>query len=67
MRRTTVDLDEEKLDQVQAIFGTTTIKDTLDAALSEVIIERKRQQKEAREFFADHFEKNPMDRDDLWR
>lgn len=67
MRRTTVDLDDDKLQRVQAIFGTTTIKDTLDAAFDEILAERKRRQREAREFLAQHFEANPLNRDDLWR
>ena len=67
MRRTTVDLDDDKLQKVQAIFGTTTIKDTLDAAFDEILAERKRRQREARELLAQHFEANPMNRDDLWR
>jgi Arc/MetJ family transcription regulator len=66
LRRTTVDLDDEKLRRVQAIFGTTSIKDTLDAALDEVLAERRRRQKEAREYLAEHFELQPFDRDELW-
>jgi Arc/MetJ family transcription regulator len=66
MRRTTVDLDDDKLRRVQAIFGTTSIKDTLDAALDEVLAERRRRQKEAREFLAEHFESVPFNRDELW-
>ena len=66
MRRTTVDLDDEKLRLVQAIYGTTSIKDTLNAALDEVLTERRRRQREARTALAEHFAAHPFDRDELW-
>lgn len=42
MAKTTVDLDNDHLSQAQAILGTTTIKETVDAALVKVIAESAR-------------------------
>ena len=67
MRRTTVDLDDEKLRLVQAIYGTSSIKDTLNAALDEVLAERRRRLRETRQALAQHFAAQPLDRDELWR
>jgi Arc/MetJ family transcription regulator len=67
MRRTTVNLDHEKLRLVQAIYGTSSIKDTLNAALDEVLAERRRRQREAHEALLKHFAAQPFDRDELWR
>jgi Arc/MetJ family transcription regulator len=67
MRRTTVDLDDEKLRLVQALYGTSSIKDTLNAALDEVLAERRRRQREARQALATHFASQSFDREELWR
>ena len=37
-RKTTIDLDEELVSQARLILGTRGIKDTIDRALSEVIV-----------------------------
>ncbi len=43
MRRTNIEIDEQKLEKVKALTGTTTIKDTVDAAFEELIrIEKQR-------------------------
>jgi Arc/MetJ family transcription regulator len=35
--RTTVDLDMHAIEQAQAVLGTTTIRETIDRALHEVV------------------------------
>lgn len=37
MRRTSLEIDEERLAQAQRVLGTTGVKDTIDRALSEVL------------------------------
>lgn len=37
MRRTSVEIDEERLDRAQQVLGTRGIKDTIDRALEEVV------------------------------
>ena len=37
MRRTSLEIDEARLEQAQRVLGTTGIKDTIDRALDEVI------------------------------
>jgi Arc/MetJ family transcription regulator len=37
MRRTSLEIDEERLAQAQRVLGTTGIKDTIDRALEEVL------------------------------
>lgn len=43
MRRTNIEIDEAKLEQVKALTGATTIKDAVDKAFQELIrIDRQR-------------------------
>lgn len=43
MRRTNIEIDEEKLAQIKALTGATTIKDAVDLAFAELIrIDRQR-------------------------
>lgn len=37
MRRTSVELDEGRLERAQRVLGTSGIKDTIDRALEEVV------------------------------
>ncbi len=37
MRKTSVDVDDRLLDQVRAVLGTSSIKETIDGALREVL------------------------------
>lgn len=37
IRRTTIEVDEELLGKAQDVLGTTGLKDTVDAALDEVV------------------------------
>ena len=37
MRRTSLEIDEERLARAQRVLGTTGIKDTVDRALEEVV------------------------------
>jgi Arc/MetJ family transcription regulator len=37
MRKTSVDVDDRLLDQVRNVLGTSSIKDTIDGALREVM------------------------------
>jgi len=37
MRRTSIEIDEERLARAQRVLGTTGIKDTVDRALEEVV------------------------------
>lgn len=41
-RKTTIEIDEDLLDEVRGVLGTTTLKDTVDQALREVLRERAR-------------------------
>jgi len=36
-RRTTIDVDEDRLQRAQKVLGTSGLKDTVDAAFDEVI------------------------------
>ena len=42
MAKTTVDLDGDRLAKAQRILGTSTIRETVDAALEQVIAEAAR-------------------------
>ncbi len=42
--KTTVDIDREAADEAAEILGTTTLKDTVDAALREVVSAENRRQ-----------------------
>lgn len=42
--KTTVDIDREAADEAAEILGTTTLKDTVDAALREVVSAELRRQ-----------------------
>lgn len=44
MKKTTLVLDEELLAEAQSILGTHGIKDTIDAALSEIVKQEARRQ-----------------------
>ncbi|MCY4634217.1 MAG: type II toxin-antitoxin system VapB family antitoxin [Acidobacteria bacterium] len=37
MRKTSVDVDDRLLDQVRSVLGTSSIKETIDGALREVM------------------------------
>lgn len=37
MRKTTLEIDDEVLEEARAILGTSGIKDTIDAALNEIL------------------------------
>jgi Arc/MetJ family transcription regulator len=37
MRRTSIELDEDQLTQVQRVLGTTGVKDTIDHAFAEIL------------------------------
>lgn len=37
MRRTSIEIDQERLDRARVILGTSGIKDTVDRALEEVV------------------------------
>ena len=37
MRKTSVDIDDQLVDQVRDLLGTTSIKETIDRALREVV------------------------------
>ena len=37
MRRTSLEIDEERLSRAQKVLGTTGVKDTVDRALDEVL------------------------------
>ncbi len=37
MKRTSLEIDEERLSQAQKVLGTTGVKDTIDRALEEVL------------------------------
>jgi Arc/MetJ family transcription regulator len=44
MRKTTLVINEELLAEVRAILGTRGIKDTIDAALSEIVKQEARRE-----------------------
>ena len=45
MRKTSVDIDEELLEEVRALLKTSTIKETIDCAFHEILrIEARRQE-----------------------
>ncbi len=66
-RRTTIELDEAMLAEAREILGTTGIKDTVDAALAQVV-KRERLRRFAEETVTGQlFEMNPALRDEMWR
>ena len=45
MRKTSVDIDDHLIDQVRSVLGTSSIKETIDTALREVLrIDARRQE-----------------------
>lgn len=44
MRKTSVDIDENLLEHARRLFGTTSIKQTIDAALREAVRAEARRQ-----------------------
>ena len=66
-RRTTIEMDEDLLSRARAVLGTSGIKDTVDAALTDVV------RREQLRRFADEvvtgklFEMDPTLRDQMWR
>lgn len=45
MRKTSVDIDDHLIDQVRSVLGTSSIKETIDSALREVLrIDARRQE-----------------------
>jgi Arc/MetJ family transcription regulator len=47
-RKTSVEINEELMDQARAILGTTTVKDTIERALLELVrLEARREEVEA--------------------
>jgi Arc/MetJ family transcription regulator len=44
MRKTTIEIDDELLEQVRGALGTTTLKETVDEAFREVLRERARRE-----------------------
>ena len=43
-RKTTIEIDDELLEQVRGALGTTTLKETVDEAFREVLRERARRE-----------------------
>jgi Arc/MetJ family transcription regulator len=64
MTKHLVDLDDEVLSAARAELGTTTIKDTVSAALRRATAERAERVNEALDVLA---HANLDDRDDAWR
>jgi Arc/MetJ family transcription regulator len=44
MRKTTIEIDDELLEQVRGALGTTTLKETVEEAFREVLRERARRE-----------------------
>ncbi len=44
MRKTSVDIDDHLIDQVRGLLGTSSIKETIDRALREVVRSEARRQ-----------------------
>ena len=44
MRKTTVDIDENLIEQARRVLGTSSVKETIDAALREVLCGDARRQ-----------------------
>lgn len=45
MRKTSVDIDDDLIEQVRSVLGTSSIKETIDSALREVLrIDARRQE-----------------------
>lgn len=64
MAKHLVDLDEERLAEACAEFGTTTIKDTMNEALRRASSERRERVRQALDVLA---QMPDFDRDDAWR
>jgi len=47
VRKTSVAVDEQLLEEVRVVLGATTVRETIDAALREVLRGRARQQEVA--------------------
>ena len=45
MRKTSVDIDDDLIEQVRSVLGTSSIKETIDSALREVLrVDARRQE-----------------------
>lgn len=64
MAKHLIDLDEERLAEARAEFGTTTIKDTVNEALRRATSEREARIERAFEVLGSMPD---FDRDDAWR
>ena len=48
MRKTSVDIDDDLIEQVRSVLGTSSIKETIDSALREVLrVDARRQEVQA--------------------
>lgn len=59
-RRTTVEIDDAQLHAAQVALGTTGLKDTVDAALREVIRSAKRRRLADRLAAGEGFDRDPL-------
>lgn len=64
MAKHLVDIDEQALEQARAELGTSTIKDTVNAALRQATTQRKQRVRTALDTIA---AASLGDRDDAWR
>lgn len=63
-RKTSLEVDFDKVEQAKALLGTTTLTSTIDAALDEIIAHERRQTLIQLLFDADELD---LHRDDIMR
>lgn len=67
VRRTTIEVDDEQLAEVQALLGTHGLKDTVDAAFDRLLRAERLRQFADRLVAGDLIELDPALRDQMWR
>jgi Arc/MetJ family transcription regulator len=60
MRRTSIEIDDERLTEVQNILGTTGLKDTVEKAFDEVVRAELRRRLADRIASGDGIDRNPI-------
>ena len=67
MRRTVIELDQTLLDRAKEVLGTSTIKETVNRALQQVLVAEAREDLLAQLTTADGLDLDPGVREAAWR
>jgi Arc/MetJ family transcription regulator len=62
-----IDVDDDVLERARTVFGTRTLKDTVNAALAAAVAERRQNVRAALDYFAQRAREGAFpDRSDAW-